>query len=532
MRSGMTYGVAPSPAFPLTPAIIVIFLVLLVIAGPRLILAGGLPTTDEGFYAYYAQIMHASLVQGTGLPDTGPLMLYPLLVNWIFAFSTNPVVALRLIDLLVAVVAGYALFRVIEIESRSRLGAILIAALFLFTMNQTIFIQYGFKNSIHAAYLPLFAALWLGLNAPAMTTARRWLGIGALLSMAVLLRETFLPLMVLGALAVLISRGLRPFNQLVAGAFGTGVLVIGVILAARGGITAVFEGYQDAGIVYAAVANKRLELFFNSGGQAMHESAIALIVAGLGLAITLVRSLGKSPVTSLPRFAFWLTAALIPLIEPASKISFPYHFGVCLPSLAGLAALGWRNACEGRSALRLRLAAGAVGIILVAMIIPRLTPLGANWPQTRKVLANFQAGQWPENLTEKSNYLLAAQAIRRVTPPDGTVAISGFMFALYPLTGHLPPRPELANLSATLIKLKLSGPRLHEVLLQCPPSVVMTTSRTDWPGSSEILAAVRETGIYEEIAEIPMTNDRAYGNFGGLVFRAVKQFPCKPSISN
>lgn len=31
----------------------------------------------------------------------------------------------------------------------------------------------------------------------------------------------------------------------------------------------------------------------------------------------------------------------------------------------------------------------------------------------------------------------------------------------------------------------------------------MTTSRTDWPGSSEILAAVRNTGIYEEIAEDP-----------------------------
>lgn len=136
-------------------------------------LIGGLPATDEGVFAYFAQLIHASLITSKSLPHTGPLALYLLLCNWVFAFNINPLVALRFIDMLVATLAGYLFYRAIEIESGSRLGAFLICLLFLFTMNQPVFIQYGFKNSMFAAYVPLFASLWLGLAAPVDAPARR-----------------------------------------------------------------------------------------------------------------------------------------------------------------------------------------------------------------------------------------------------------------------------------------------------------------------------------------------------------------------
>ncbi|GHU06327.1 hypothetical protein FACS1894158_12390 [Betaproteobacteria bacterium] len=84
-----------------------------------------------------------------------------------------------------------------------------------------------------------------------------------------------------------------------------------------------------------------------------------------------------------------------------------------------------------------------------------------------------------------------------------------------------------ANLTNTIIKLELSIPRLREALLRCPPDVLMTTSRTDWPGGPELLAAVRESGIYEQLAEIPASSDRDYGSFGGLIFRSTKKSPCR-----
>jgi hypothetical protein len=209
-------------------------------------------------------------------------------------------------------------------------------------------------------------------------------------------------------------------------------------------------------------------------------------------------------------------------------MGFPYHFGVCLPGLAGLAALGWRNIyVDSPQALRLRLASGAASIAMLSVLIPRAAELWSNWPQSREVLASFQTGHWPDILTDKSNYLMAADVIRQVAPSGGTVAVSGYMYALYPLSGSMPPKPELANLTNTIIHLDLSEPRLRETLIRCPPDIVMTTSRTDWPGSSEILAAVRNTGIYEEIAEIPTGNSRSYGSFGGFIFRSIKQFPCE-----
>jgi len=519
---------------PRTPAALVLIVAILAVALPRILVVGALPTTDEGFYAYYAQIIHASLAGGHGLPDTGPLMLYPALVSWVFALDFNPIISLRIVDMLAAIGAGYALFRVIEVESGSRMGAMLIAPIFLISMNLPIFIQSGFKNSIHAAYLPLFAALWLGLTAPPENAVRRWLTVGALLSVAGLMRETFLPLIGLGALSVLTTYGWRSFCHLIAGAAGTGSLIVGIILAMRGGLVAVIEGYRDAGIVYGALADKRIEFFFTYGSDAMLEARVALIVAGVGLVVTLIRSFGASKVTSLPRLGFWLAAAALPLIEPASKIGFPYHFAVCLPGLAGLSALGWRNACGelkvDRKAVQAILTV-AMGAGLVILVTTRLAPIQAAWPQTREALATFRSGEWPASFTDKTNYLLAAEAIRLATPPNGTISVSGFMFSLYPLTGHTPPSPELANLSATLIKLDLSAPRLREALLRCPPDVLMTTSREDWPGSAELLTAVRDTGIYEQVAEIRNTDGRAYGTFGGTVFRRTAQRSCTTSGS-
>lgn len=527
-------GNATSRAFLRTPLIVALAIAILAVALPRVLVVGALPATDEGFYAFYAQIMHASLAAGRGLPDTGPLMFYPMLVNWVFEFDFNSIIALRMVDMLVAIAAGYALFRVIEVESRSRVGAMLITPIFLLSMNLPVFIQHGFKNSIHAAYVPLFAALWLGLTAVPGVSLRRWLGIGALLSIAGLMRETFLPLVGLGAIAVLVGFGPRAFARVIAGGAGAGLLIVGVILAARGGISAAIEGYRDAGIVYGALADKRVEFFINFGGEAIREARVALIVAGAGLIVTLVRSLRGSKTTSVPKLGFWLAAASLPLIEPASKIGFPYHFAVCLPGLAGLAALGWRNACEGGAIDRnmsKALASGAMGLALLILIATRLIAIGAAWPQTREALATFKSGEWPASFTDKTNYLLAAQAIRRATPHGGTVAVSGFMYSLYPLTRHLPPAPELANLSATLIKLDLSSPRLRETLLRCPPDVLMTTTRNDWPGASELITAVRDTGIYEQVAEVQTANDRAYGTFGGLVFRTTTHHPCTTSDS-
>ncbi|WP_233234456.1 hypothetical protein [Bordetella sp. LUAb4] len=496
--------------------------VLLAVALPRVMLLGGLPTTDEGAYLYYAQIMHASLIRGDGLPDTGPLMLYPMLLNWIFSLKGNAFIAFRVADMLVASLAGYVFFRVIEAECRNRTGGILIAAIFLFVLNQPIFIQSGFKNSIYAAYLPLLTALWLGLNAPDRADVRRWIGIGALLALTVLLRETFAPLAALGALTALLSRGWRALVRIIIGAAVTTLAVVGVVMLARGGTSALLDSYKEAGIIYNAVMNQRSELFFSAAVYVVRENIVILALASIGSISVIVDSVGGKSTRNLSRLVFWLLVTAIPLIEPASKIGFPYHFGVCLIGLAGITALGWRIVWGwDRAFLR---GAAVVGMCasLLGAVVPRMEVLTYSWLQTREALAAFSSGGWPEEFTSRSNYLLAAQAIRQASLPGGTIAISGFMHALYPLTGHLPAAPELANLTSAVIQLKLSSSALRDVLLRCSPGVIMTTTRVEWPGAAEILTAVRETNLYEEFAEISSAGDRSYGTFGGLVLRLAK----------
>lgn len=485
---------------------------------PRLMLLGGLPATDEGAYAYQAQLMFQSLAGGHGLPDSGTLGLYPLLVSWAFAVPFNTLVLLRMIDLCVAVLSMWLLYRVLAHESGSQKAALFLALIFGFTANQTLFIQYGFKNSIAAAFVPLLLAFHIAQGARAETLQAWWFA-GALTALSVLLRETFIPFAVLGFVVVWAARGQAAATRFAAGGCLTAVAVVGLVLLSRGSTGPLINAYRDAGLVYAAITDQSAALFVSNGSLAVQEAMIALALSAAACIALLIRGRRLAA-----RAAFWVLVAALPLGEPMSKIGFPYHFAVSLVGLAGLCSLAWR-ACSRSSTARLVLPAlGALtAVVLLHAKLPALT---AHWPQTQQTLAAATSGHWPAPAIGQSNYLLAAEAIRRTVPAGGTVSVSGFMFTLYPLTGHLPPSPALANLSATLIQHGLSSEWLREMLLRCPPDVIMTTTRTEWPGSPELLAAVQGAGIYDEVETIGVTTTRSYGSFGGSIFRVREARPC------
>jgi len=505
-----------SASTALTAIVILVATVL-----PRLMVVGGLPTTDEGFYAYFAQLIHANLDAGRGLPHAGTLMIYPLLVSWVFGLPANHMILLRLVDLFVAAVASWLLCRVIEKESGSHVAGALISLVFLFIMNQPLFIQCGFKNSIFAAYVPLFLALRLGQDSM-IGTYSAWWGAGALTALAVLLRETFLPFLVVGALAVVMSYGWRACLRYALGATASALLVTAVILGARGGFVTLVDAYRDASVVYASVTDQRVSLFVANGVLSAQEATVALVLGAMGTVAFFVTTFTHKCQTNLRRLMFWACAAMVPLLEPASKIGYPYNFAVCLPGLAGLAALGWKNTLNGRvSSSATRLAALAM-VICVLSLFPKFISLTSQWPATHNALQSTFSGTWPSNAIEQSNYLLASEAIRKVVPPNSTLSISGFMYALYPLTGLLPPSNDLNNLSACLIKLDLNAERFKQALLANPPDVLMTTTRTDWPGANTLSKVVRESGLYEQVGNIPVASSKSYGSFGGTVYRRIR----------
>jgi hypothetical protein len=498
------------------PAIIVLAATVL----PRLMVLGGLPTTDEGFYAYFAQLIHTNLAAGRGLPDAGTLMIYPLMTSWVFGLSLNHILLLRLTDLFVAAVASWLLYRVIEYESGSRFGGALISLVVIFTMNQPVFIQCGFKNSIFAAYIPLFLAMRLG-QVPTNLTHTAWWGTGILAALAVLIRETFLPFLIVGALAILMAHGWRNALRFTLGATATVLIVTGVISISRGGSNTLIASYRYAGVVYASVSAQRASLFVANGILSAKEAMVAIVLGGMGTVAILANAFIFKCPDDLKRLFFWVFVVLVPLLEPASKIGYPYSFAVCLPGLAGLAAFGWKNTLsDGVSSTEKRFAA-IVTVVCVLCLCPKYIPLVGHWPATRKAMQCAGSGAWPANAIDQSNFLMASEAIRKIAPPNGTLCVSGFMYTLYPLTGLLPPSNDMSNLSATLIKLDLDERRFSQLLLASPPDILMTTTRTDWPGAEILAKVVINSGLYEPVTDILVASDRSYGKFGGTIYRRI-----------
>lgn len=480
---------------------------------PRLAGLSGFPLTDEGYYAYYAMRIGDSLARGHGLPGDGYLMLYPLMTSWVFFLPQNPFVILRVVDLVVALVAGLLLFRVLLRESGNLWVAALLSVSFLLAMNAAPFVQNGFKNSFFAAYIPLFLAL--SLSQSTRVTRARWAVVGALIAAAVLLRESFAPFALLAAAAVWIRHGTRSAIVLCLGAAAAALTILATVLSARGGLSGLVESYQDAAISFAALQSQKNALFISGASTAIQMAKVPLLLAVLAAAALVVGSRAPERRTVWGRALFWLAAALLPIIEPASKIGFAYHFSACLPGMAGLCAFAWRS----MPATRWRTGALATLAIAAAFSLVPVWRLVVDAPTSLAEARRTAASGWREEQHAGTNYLIAADLIDGAASQGGTLSVSGFMYPLFPLTGLRPPSPALSDLSLALIKGEMDGDRLSAALQACSPDVILASNRTEFPGAEIIDAAVRNTGLYAKIGEIAVDTTRAYGTFGGNVYR-------------
>lgn len=508
------------PSFRLPAGLSWLVIVALTVALPRLLLLRSPPATDEGYMAYFAMKAHLLLGGPGQLPEDGPLMLYPTLLSWINALPGESLLMLRLADLLVACVAGLLLLAMIARESGSRgWGPLLLGVPFLLGMNHTEFIQYGFKNSYQAAFIPLFAAilLWQRMDTP---SSRRWLLVGALIALGVLLRETLAPFAVLAVAAAWIGHGRRQAWAMCAGGAALALPLLALDVALRGDLTSLLDAYRGSGAVYSAQP-QTLDLFMLAARRSVAAAPVPCALSVMATVVLLAVVATRRDRRLLSRSLFWFACALLPLIEPATKAGFPYHFAVMLPAMAMLCALAWR-ALLPASPKRTWLTIGVLAAGEAFLLVP---PVLAQVKESRQAVAEVRQlvrHSWPADQVEQSNYLLAARMLRDAAPPGASASISGFMFSVYPLSGRLPPSGELSNLSARIIQLDLDPVRLAKELATCSPDLVLTTTRTDWPGAPELEQAVVMSSLYERIGVLPADPAKHYGIFGGTLYRRIK----------
>ncbi|GHT92406.1 hypothetical protein AGMMS49545_09930 [Betaproteobacteria bacterium] len=512
---------------------------------PRFMLSGGWPG-DDGYYAFWAQWIHHNLVNGQGLPDAGGLLLYPILVSWVFYFDYNPFVALRFIDLGMATLAAFFLYRIVNLESGSKAGAALIVLVFTFTMNQYTFVTFGFKNSITIAFIPLFLAIHIGQNIvhnKQTETGVNWLAAGALTALAVVLRETFVPFAVLGLVSVFIMRGRKAAFHFFLGGVIAGVLLIGGILIARGSVSGAIEGYRVAGYtLISAPGTQIMDNFFDYGLLAIQSSSKALMISALAGFILMAIAVTRQNKRILSGLLFWLCFAGIALIEPATKICFEYHFAVALPGLAGLCALAFREIARECAHFswanhKTRDAILLMGVFLFALWYSSVLLSGTRHmlPITLETLTLAPNNEWPEVIHQAGSFLSVGDEIKKLIPEDGTLSVNRNAELFFPFTGRLPPSSQLANLSALGFKTGFSVPRIKEALLACAPDAILMNSYEDWlngyGSNQQLLTAILETGIYDVALEMRFEKEGSSSDDDITVtlFKKTKETTCLES---
>lgn len=400
----------------------------------------------------------------------------------------------------------------------------------MFGMNQPVFIQSGFKNSIIAGFVALLMAMAFSTAADVPAT-RKWWICGALVALAILLRETLLYFTVIGAIAVLVSAGWRHCLRFVGGGLIAGVVILGIGILLRGGLDSLLAGYNELGIHLANLADKRWAYFLTHGSDAVKEFKPLIVFGALGFATILAVWVDRAIPRHFGRYGFWLAVAVVPLMEPALKVAMPYHFSVCLFGLAGMTALGWKTTASLPGEARLGLALCGVALFIPSTI-PKIDRLLNGFPQTVANLAAFDKRAWPQRSIESSHYLMTAKAIGQFATPDSSLSVSGASYVLFPLTGLRPRSNPLANLSDYLGMANGSSAALERGIRSCPPDIVVTVAGPDQPGSEIVARVIQNMPEYEKVATVPFTPSLHYGFLASAIYRRISPDPgCNPPVA-
>lgn len=486
---------------------------------PRIVYLGRFPGMDEGYYAWQAMHFHSFLAAGQGLPPDGTLALYPLLLSWLCWLPGSVFIWLKLADLAAAIVAGWLFCGLLRSLCRNDGLALILAFVFLCAMNMEPVIDGGFKNSIFIAYVPLFAALRLALK---QVENPPWCGIGALAGLGVLLREPLAIFALVGFVAIWSGWN---FKAALRYALAGILIAIGVFFLAgmaRGDLPGPINAYLDAGGVYAVQAGQVAKNFFSNGQRALLHFSGPLIIALYGF-------FAPWRITR-PNFRqalFWLALALLPILEPALKIGFLYHFAVCLPGLGGLSALLWKNFPLSGAGKKIGIAVLFLGVLQALLTLPGPWRLGEALHALRHMDEPWAGRE------DVSNTLLAARAIQTHLPHlagNGTFATSGFTYFLYGATGKLPPQfgafdpadtYRLSDLARSFRALGQDPRRLAAALRQNPPDVLAVgfTAEDHEPDYHEgVIEAVKKSGMYRQEEEIRPDPAKNYGWMGYTLF--------------
>ena len=476
---------------------IAIALAILTTGFLRLQLFSGVPAPDDGFYIFHSQYIYYALTHGQDL-KTMTLSLYQFMTAWVYGLEVNQYILLRLIDGLVAVAASIILFKVILKESGNTLFTAILATALFIIMNDIENIAYGFRNSIWAAYLPLFTALLVWQNASKEDKYSFYL-IGGLVSLGVLLREPFLPFFLLAGISILIGYGWRVLIKYLIGSAVVGFSVLAVMLMFRG--WDLFDLINSYHLRLGAIGT----LVIKFPMAIIKANWFILTTASISFIYLIKLYCADKKSVNMSRVYFWLVIALLPLVEYYTKLGLPYHMANTLIGFSGLTAIGWQYLEKQESRKINQSSIIIIGLMSLLVILPTInktiksdyiySPSDAiSWAQSPD---SFRGKQ----MVERSQYLKVAAKVYGLTRSDSTLAVSGFWQPLFPLTGLLPPTFALSHLRSLYLEHNYDQNKVIEVIKKYQPTVIVS-SKNAWRGEDDIPGIIEKTNLYEKVDSV------------------------------
>jgi len=477
------------------------------------------PEPDGLHYAFLSQYIYYLLSTGQNISIDVPLSLYSTLTAWVYGLEINQLMALRWIDLCMAVMASILFFTVIKKESTSLSFTFIVLTASLLIMNHNDVIWVGFNNSIWAAYVPFFSALLISQNLKQDSNYSFYF-IGVLASLGVLLREPLLSFYVVGSVAIFFAFGWRALLKYF---IGSAILGFSTIILLRGwDLFGLLEAYRYVGKIVSDYGAGIPENFTKNGFFMIKQFWFGLMLfVALTVYLLKIHLSGKDKI-NLGRFLFWLAIALVPIIEAWSKLPGPYHFAQCIPGLIGFSALGWRYLSLNESKKIRQYSMTAIYLICFFGMQPQLNLIYENFKDER-TLANAYNQLWTfpwrqVEVIRSSNFLISAELISQLSNEDSTLSTGGAGSSLYPLTGLLPPTYKLYDMRSLYSFLDFNEDKLVAILREHQPTLIMPTNHSI-PGIRELTRVIQRTGLYEKVAFVKNDPDVAYAPISGNIYR-------------
>ena len=428
----------------------------------RLALIGLAPHADEGHYAAAAYFQYLGYTKGlfaadSAIPAFGGVELYPLLVSWIYFIPAEPYFLLRLADALLAAFSGVMIYKYLYLATNRRLPAYLASILLIVVINHPEFVEAGARNPIPIATLLLFCSLYLLER----DRAAKLLLPACCLAASVLVREPFLVIAGVVVLHVWQQYGFRTAARFccLAAAFGT--LVVLLVAALKGGVSAAVPMYE----AYASYTNPdfnltlfdRIERGISSGKRIFLMLSFCTPVLLLGLCAPLFEPTLRTK-KALSLYIFGIGLTLAPLAEVLIKKPYSYHLAQMFIGAGIFASYGFyvffqlvRKVRDSRPVTSWLLAGVvAFGHVFWMQDYARTMRYTAGWSLHYAPVTVF--GDWSSPVVKDSYYLQIASIVRKYSRPGD--AILSTSYNVFPLTETISLSRKTASLSAYRLTVK------------------------------------------------------------------------------